>query len=445
METLGQSPFVWLEFDKHGAISSKAVSELKHCLQSPGIRDLVILSHGWKNTFKDARALYETLWKNTCDALPKDKAKSIAVAGIVWPAAAFRTDFDDGVLTASPEGKALGLEDGTPTDDMDVKDDAWTEMLSDFDDFIGGAGKEVIAAAHDAGADLTPEKCLTLVQNGIRAIEADPTTDDPELKEDAGKILSGELTPDKAYDILSNLIMPLEIGLEPDLATTLGVKQTLKGVTQGARAAVGRFLNQLTYYGMKKRAGEIGVKLALNVLATLKPPSSVRLHLVGHSFGARLVTAAANALQPPANLPLFSITLLQGAFSHNGLAGEFATGKKGAFPNVIRKPEGPIAITYTHNDVACTVYYAIASRLARDMTQKIGDPNDPYGAIGANGPQHLPEGTVIAHGTSMDFKPRPGKVNTFQADSYIVKTKLTDAHNNVTNSTVGQLLAAVIQ
>jgi hypothetical protein len=161
---------------------------------------------------------------------------------------------------------------------------------------------------------------------------------------------------------------------------------------------------------------------------------------VGHSFGGRLVTAATNRLAPPARLELSSLTVLQGAYSHNALSRRVG----GAFPLVVGKPKGPIVFTHTHNDLACTIAYALASRLSRDTTQGIGDASDEYGAMGANGPQKLDPGAAVPDDTTQAFAPKRGSVNTFLADQFIVKTPKVDAHNNVTNATVGRLLAMTI-
>ena len=45
----------------------------------------------------------------------------------------------------------------------------------------------------------------------------------------------------------------------------------MQGLFNGPRAAVARFLNLLTYYEMKNRAGNVGVGLADNVLSKLAP------------------------------------------------------------------------------------------------------------------------------------------------------------------------------
>ncbi|QSR85251.1 hypothetical protein [Methylacidimicrobium sp. B4] len=101
-------------------------------------------------------------------------------------------------------------------------------------------------------------------------------------------------------------------------------------------------------------------------------------------------------------------------------------------------------MSHTHNDLALTVAYPLASRLSHDITQAIGDASDEFGAMGANGPQKLAPGVAELDDVTQAFDPKRGKVNTFLADGFIVKTAQVDAHNNVTNPTVGCLLARTI-
>jgi len=282
-----------------------------------------------------------------------------------------------------------------------------------------------------------------LIQAGVMAIGVD-RLDDPELRQDA-TIYSEIQDAADAVMVFTGLKTPPLLAIAPGVIQAQGLADDVTGLFNGGRAAVARFLNQLTYYEV------VGAALTANVLTKLTPGQSIRLHLVGHSFGARLVTAAANTLTTVANLDFFSITLLQGAFSHNAFSTVPIRGTLGAFLNVVGKPTGPISITHTHNDVACTLYYALASRLSRDMTSAIGDANDDFGAMGANGPQQLKHGTSVADDTSAAFHPQRGKVNTFLADKFVVdvpakaQTPALDAHNNVTNPECGRLLAATIE
>lgn len=439
MLNLGPSPYIWLDFDKNGVIEPEIVSNLKTLL-SPDMTDLVVMSHGWKNTKDDAQALYGALWENASQHLEPARAKTTVVAGISWPAKAYKTDFDAETLVASSSGTQAA---GATAEVSDLDEAKWKDILGEFRAAFGPDSDGVVAAAEDVASGISSTTAFKLLKEGSGFLQLDATGADPELAIDGEGIAQAGNEPSTAQDAMAGLAAPPVLNLTNDVASAQSLAATLSGLINGPRAAAARFLNQLTYYTMKKRAGVVGVALAQSVLAKIQPASHINLHLVGHSFGARLVTAAVNENLDLGKLSLFSLTLLQGAYSHNGLAGEFAPGLTGAFPHVVGKTLGPIAITHTHNDLACTLAYALASRLSRDMTQGIGDKNDKFGAMGANGPQHLGADQVIT-GSATDFKPKRGKVNTFLADGYVVKTADVDAHNNVTNPTVGKLLSAVL-
>lgn len=442
LDTLGPSQFLWLEFDKNCEIDPSIVANLASLLSQSGITDLIVMSHGWKNTKEDARTLYGTLWTNTCKHLSASRARQTIVAGVVWPAKAYRTDFDEQTLLTSGGGAALAVGDiGTGPQDLDDK--AFVEVLMDFEDLFGPSGAAATEKAQAAAENLDETTSLFLVKKGMLALG--PAARDSELKQDSQPIILAAEDAVSAKVLMESLVPPPTFNVDSSVGRAQGLGDVISGLISGPRAAVARFLNQLTYYEMKNRAGIVGRALNKGVLSKLALQQQIRLHLVGHSFGARLVTAAANDLPSIPNLEFFSLTLLQGAFSHNGLAEIIRPGLAGAFPKVVGKPTGPICITHTHNDLACTLAYALASRLSRDISKGIGDANDEFGAMGANGPQHLKAGQAVADNIDADFKPTAGKVNTFLADKYIIKTETSDAHNNVANEQVGTLLATTIR
>ena len=191
--------------------------------------------------------------------------------------------------------------------------------------------------------------------------------------------------------------------------------------SSGTRAAARRLLNFTTYYEMKERAGTVGRVGGSVLLRALRHAApEARLHLVGHSFGARLVTAAASEL-PPGTSGV-TLTLLQAAFSHNGLASKFDGTHDGAFRRIVSegRVSGPVLITHTKNDRAVGVAYPLASRLARQKAAALGDEHDPYGGLGRNGAQHTPEaqpGELLGTGKPYSFT--PGKVYNLRADRFI--------------------------
>ena len=148
-------------------------------------------------------------------------------------------------------------------------------------------------------------------------------------------------------------------------------------------------LNYATYYEMKTRAGTVGANGLAKVIDRLAPSVNA-IHLIGHSFGGRVVTATAAAA---ASRKFKSMTLLQAAFSHNG----FSKSMNGFFRKVVdeKKVGGPILITHSDKDRAVGVAYPLASRLNQDDRMALGDANDRFGGIGRNGAQKTDEAVKV--------------------------------------------------
>jgi hypothetical protein len=203
----------------------------------------------------------------------------------------------------------------------------------------------------------------------------------------------------------------------------------------GFHAAAINLLNFTTYFEMKTRAGNIG-KLGVAPLIDSLPDHVERIHLVGHSFGGRLVTSAAGNSSTDR---IRSLSLLQAAFSHNG----FSRTKHGFFRSVIdqHRIHGPILITHTSNDKAVGLAYPLASRISGDHTAALGDRNDRYGGIGRNGalfmePRESSEGALLPHGAAYQFC--PGRVHNLESSAFI------GSHGDVTGPEVAHALRAAI-
>jgi hypothetical protein len=175
-------------------------------------------------------------------------------------------------------------------------------------------------------------------------------------------------------------------------------------------------LNYTTYYEMKTRAGTVG-KNGVAPLIDKLAPQVQRIHLIGHSFGGRLVTAAAANSK---NDKIKSMTLLQAAFSQNG----FSKSEPGFFRGVVdnQRIKGPILITHTRNDRAVGFAYPLASRINGDKAMAFGDKDDAFGAMGRNGAQKMEDGeTVVGQllPVGTDYVFQPGKCFNFEASNFI--------------------------
>jgi hypothetical protein len=201
----------------------------------------------------------------------------------------------------------------------------------------------------------------------------------------------------------------------------------LKEFLSGFKAAAMNVLNFTTYHEMKARAGAIGKDGVARLIDGLAPQVQ-RIHLVGHSFGGRVVTAtAANSSTDK----IGSMSLLQTAFSHNG----FSSSMNGAFRAVVdqQRVKGPIVVTHTKNDKAVGVAYPLASRINGDRAAAFGDEHDVFGGLGRNGAQQMQAGeTVVGRllpvGSNYPFQ--PGKFFNLEASDFI------KSHGDVTGKEV---------
>src|SRR5262249_10380494 len=173
-------------------------------------------------------------------------------------------------------------------------------------------------------------------------------------------------------------------------AGTRGIGDVFGGIA----GAVGQFLNLTTWYVMKDRSGTVGATgVAGAVRALHANHARVRIHLVGHSLGGRLIAGCTKALCVPPKLRPDSLMLLEGAFSHFGFRPDNGHGTPGLFRDVVaqRLVKGPFLATFSAEDGVVGKAYSIMSRLAGDSTREIGDASDEFGGIGRNGALNTPE------------------------------------------------------
>ena len=113
----------------------------------------------------------------------------------------------------------------------------------------------------------------------------------------------------------------------------------------------------LSFWVMKRRAGEVGERFGRECLAPLwrSIPRPPRLHLIGHSFGAKLVTSIALGGARPE-----SVTLLLAAFSAFAFAPEIpGFDRPGFYYRVLaeRRIAGPIVVLRSDHDTALGTFY----------------------------------------------------------------------------------------
>ena len=142
---------------------------------------------------------------------------------------------------------------------------------------------------------------------------------------------------------------------------------------------------------MKERAGVVGkAGLGPLVVDIHRAAPDARIHLLGHSFGARLVSFSLVSLPSkavgPAS-PVKSLVLLQGAFSHFAFADALPhdTKRGGALKGMASRVDGPILVTHSRKDSAVGSAYPKASFLSRDDAAAAGARAPRWGAMGSAG------------------------------------------------------------
>ena len=426
-----------VEFRRDGSVfdQEQAASLLS------GLRDasdLLVLSHGWNNDRADAEKLYDAFLANLTqlqERAPDGAAPKLAVLRVFWPSKKF-TDADlipgGGVASADAENDGALLR-------------ALSALKHD-PDRLGEAGEDSARAGNiDQATALIDQLETSESARREFVLRIRSVLNPDEAHEDDGSCEFFDRDPEELFDAFSvGVPVDLPVGEGGVAAVSDGGAAFLGDLLSGTKAAARRITNFGTYYQMKARAATVGrTGLASLLLRVRERYPQLPVHLVGHSFGGRLVTAAASMIEP-GDAPV-TMTLLQAAYSHNGLGRKFDGRNDGAFRRILDRTliSGPVVITHTKNDLAVGIAYPLASRIARDNSTGLGDQDDPYGGMGRNGARHTPEVSLdetelraVAVGPGYSF--RPGNVYNLNADKFITE------HNDVTSRpVVNAVLAAM--
>lgn len=392
-------PYAEVEFTTAGATFDPAQRDAAVAtVNDAGATDVLLLAHGWNNDMAAARGLYQRLTDQVASVAAQAGASDhrVAVIGLLWPA----KQWADEDLIA---GGGVGLGDDEAT--------LHAALADKIDDPLVADRLQALVPALDASATARQE-FLDLLRSQLPA--PPPGDEDPP----PSALLAGEA--DHVFDIAN---APETDPTTPERAggaAELGAAGFNLGGLLRVRAAR-NLLNTTTYYTMKERAGNVGARGAADLLQALADRAQpVRRHLAGHSFGARVVAAAAAQ-----HATAHSMMLLQGAFSHHGFAANYdGQGHDGLFRHALTGPQltGALLVTHTANDRAVGLAYAIASRLAGQQAAGIGGPDDRYGGIGRNGALHTPE--ALAPGGQLldvgsDYQFAPGRVYNLNSDAFI--------------------------
>ncbi|GAA2592573.1 hypothetical protein GCM10010399_24000 [Dactylosporangium fulvum] len=351
-----------LEFADDGAVARD--TGLRAAVTAGQVDDVFVFCHGWNNGADSARRLYTTMVDLLADGLARhtpDKGARTAVTGVFWPSLLFPEDDPTTGRPASaprPTGGELaaGLEPAFPGNKDNL---ARIGVLLD-----DKGGSDRLAEFHERAKKLL-------------------TTPNLDAGEDSGERAAAELPTETVITYYSGWS-------RVDGQAAPGLADPVEGLWEGAREV----LRTLSYYEMKNRAGQVGRGGLGPFLSTLATPDGCRPreHLLGHSFGARLVAYALSGLADglvDGASPVKSLFLIQGAFSHFSFNDvlPFDPGRGGALSCYRNRVDGPLLSTFSAHDRAAGWWYPLASMLKRQDASSQADLLYRWGAMGADGYQ----------------------------------------------------------
>ena len=435
MEQLSGFAYFPVEFTKDAAVHDQAdVTALQEYVQREGTTDLIVISHGWNNNMEEAKALYAEFLRNfrsllDAGSLPTLANRKWAVLGVLWPSKKLEekelipsgaAGAGSAVGMAAMKAKLDSLKGVFDSPQADRTLDELQRLLPKLEDSTS-AQKEFVDKVRSLVHKRAPDQ-----EDGSEAFFTVPS----------GELL-GKLRKPVSFTVARP---PANAGGAAGIGSggAAGLGEFFSGIWSGVRNA----LNYTTYYQMKERAGLVGTNGVNPILRALQVDRpNMKLHLIGHSFGGRLVTAAVAGSSEATLLRVRTLSLLQAAFSHYGFAEKWDGVNNGFFHRVVsaRAVAGPTIITCTANDKAVGLAYPIASLLAGQVAAGIGDKNDKYGGIGRNGAQKTPRTVdlTLLEATG-SYQLTNGMLHNLATD------RLITSHGDVANKSVAYAVASAI-
>ncbi len=344
--------------------------------------DVFILSHGWWNNPGTADCLYQQLVDGLRAHVPATLQRSFrpVVVGIYWPSVIFPTETGDcEPAVKTPQGAELMVQ-GSFESDLAAWASAAFPTAAQRPSFATERARAIqLLGQERKGERLTRAEAIelaTLLDRWRRAAaNADIATGDGPAT---------ELFSDAPTEVVDQWLSSVN---RAGPAESFTLAKSLD------------FANAFTFWTMKARAGVVGSRGVFDLVHAVRERggTAIRIHLIGHSFGARLLSAAVAGRSDQAPNQVDSLILLEGAFSHFAFATKdqiagfgFAGDKGGIFQSAVASMataspavRGRLVAVFSRQDTPNQVLYPAAAKLKgsdREASRILR-----YGSIGADG------------------------------------------------------------
>ncbi|WP_430784694.1 alpha/beta fold hydrolase [Actinoplanes sp. G11-F43] len=368
-------PSYVVPFDRSGA-SMAPLTERDLVRAAADATDVYVFSHGWNNDWDGALRFYRNFMTEfgrvvTRHGPVRPGARPLFV-GIFWPS----------IAMPEHEGPSMAA------DMTDRPDTAGLEALADE---VGGDRAELYALAQEPSlSGDRARRFAELLRPLYRRTDAD--LEDPDPDDDPEAIL-------RLWRELREQLDAEESG--PEIISGPGGGGAVASGAGPTAAGLPGFLDPRniirlgTVLLMKDRAGTVGAHGVNRLLAALLGGSGARVHLVGHSYGCRVVLSG--LCGGPLPRPVRSVLLLQPALSYLAFAGRLpGSGAPGGYRPALARCELPVVVTWTRRDVPLRQLFHLAVRRAGDAGDRnigaagLETPPSRFAAMGGWGPQAAP-------------------------------------------------------
>ncbi len=401
-----QIPFYALTFDKAGTCTSPATCDaVIDRVAAEGYSDVILFSHGWNNDWEDANAVYHRFLTETAaiaDAHsgPPPVMRKILYLGMIWPSAAFVWPWEDGPDIAA-------TDDTVTVDDVAILSEdlpeAAAQQLAQL-----SAGPDMIDAAtlHDLAALLLP---------ALAPAEADDDSGNGTTAQDlADSLAQGSAT--------AAAPAPVTGGFDSGGVAGGGLVGEVKPAGLSDLFGIRKALRLATVLKMKDRAGVVGRRGVAETLGRLLAETPARVHLVGHSYGAKVVLSALSHAPGPRKAQ--SALVLQPAINRFAFSAD-VLGRPGGLRPALTRVERPILATHSVHDFPLRHAFHLAVNRRKDIGEvDIAGVFDAYHAMGGYGVAAPAAGEMDA----IDL-PAPG--NGYPGSAATVRVRSLDGRSGI--------------
>jgi hypothetical protein len=422
--------------DDPDGINGRMIPHVSDALAKEPYTDVFIMSHGWMGDVPAAISQYDR-WIGAM-AMCKDdieRANKIRpgfkplLVGFHWPSLPYG---DEEMSTGSGVSFSTPGAGAAAAPDTAALIDAYADRIADTP--VARKALETIFAA--AAADTAPPELSPEVVAAYQVL-------DREAGLGSGGPAAGPGSDREAFD--------------PEAAYQSALEDSEVSFGSFGLGPVLGILQNLSFFKMKDRARMVGETSVHTLLATLQrvvqeKGSDVRFHLMGHSFGCIVMSAALAG--PPGKVtaaPVHSAFLAQGAVSFWSYCSDIphAKGSPGYFRSLIdaKRVSGAIVTTQSEHDTAVCKAYPAACFVRGDVAFAPGE-FPKYGALGAFGARG--PGVEAVDLKMLDWNQpyqfEREKIYNIESSQYIAKMESlgSGAHNDIAHPQVAHAMWSAV-